>query len=327
MSFLGNSTQDTRSPYEVAILVVPKYSQLSLSALVEPLRMANTMAGRKLYTWTLFSPGGGPVRSSSDLSLAIENDIYELAVCDALFVVASYDVFSQITPRVLAVLRRLARAGTFMGALDAGGYFLAEAGLLDGCRATTHWDGLEDFRHRYRRIETVSDRYVFDGQRATTSGSLPSFDFTLEFIRRRDGLAIAGAVSGNFIYDHPRPGSEPQSVISISHLRDRNPKIAAVLKLMETRMQDPLDTPELALAVGWSERTFLRRFRKAMNMTPQVYYRALRLDAGKRLLENSGLSIEEIAIACGFKTRGAFTRAFRKKYGRTPSDHRNEREA
>ena len=203
-------------PYETAILVVPQYSQLSLSTLVEPLRMANTVAGRKLYNWTLYSPSGGPVSSSSGLSLAIEGNIHDLTACDALFVVASYEVFSQITPQLLAVLRRLARAGTFMGALDAGGYFLAEAGLLDGCRATTHWDGLEDFQHRYRRIETVSDRYVFDGQRATTSGSLPSFDFTLEFIRRRDGLSIAGAVSGNFIYDHPRPGSEPQSVISIA---------------------------------------------------------------------------------------------------------------
>lgn len=315
--------KDPHVPYEVAILVVPKYSQLSLSALVEPLRMANTVSGRSLYNWTLYSPDGGPVCSSSALSLEIERDIHDLTACDALFVVASYDVLPQITPRLLTALRKLARGGAFMGALDAGGYVLAEAGLLDGCRATTHWDGLEDFRHRYRRIETVSDRYVFDRQRATTSGSLPSFDFTLEFIRRRDGLAIAGAVSGNFIYDHPRPGSEPQSVISIAHLRDRNPKIATVLKLMENNMQDPLDTVSLAAAVGWSERTFLRRFREAMAMPPQTYYRALRLDAGKRMIENSDLSIEEISVATGFQTRGAFTRAFRSKYDRTPSVYRS----
>ena len=306
-------------PYEVAVFLVPRYSQLSLAALVEPLRLANTVAGRRLYNWSLCSDGGARVSSSSGFAVEVDCDLAAIEACDALFVVASYDVLDHVTRASLRTLRRLARDGAYIGALDAGGYFLAEAGLLDGRRATVHWDDLEDFQNRYPRVEVVAERFVVDGSRATTSGSLPSFDFMLDFIRRRDGLALASSVSGNFIYDQAQPGSQPQFMVSIAHLRNRNPKIARAVKLMEQRLQEPLDIAGLASAVGFSERTLLRRFRAALGMSPGAYYRALRLDAGKRLLENSALSIAEVAVACGFETRGAFTRAFRETYGRAPS--------
>lgn len=309
-------------PYEVAVFVVPRYSQLSLAALIEPLRLANTVAGKPLYKWTLCSDGGGRVHSSSGFAVEVDCDLTAVETCDALFVVASYDVLKHASKAALRAVQRLARAGAYIGALDAGGYLLAEAGLLDGRRATIHWGDLEDFRDRYPRVEVVAERFVVDGSRATTSGSLPSFDFTLDFIRRRDGLALASSVSGNFIYDQAQPGSEPQFMISIAHLQDRNPKIAQAIKLMEQTLHEPLDIKGLASAIGLSERTLLRRFRAALGMSPGAYNRALRLDSGKRLLESSDLSIAEIAVACGFDTRGAFTRAFRQAYGKTPSEVR-----
>lgn len=314
---------DEMPPYEVAIFLVPQYSQLSLAALVEPLRLANTVAGKRLYKWTLCSDGAERVTSSSGFVVEVDCDTATMEHCDALFVVASYDVLSYASRAMISALRRIARAGAYVGALDAGAYLLAEAGLLDGRRATIHWDDQEDFRLRYPRIEVVTDRFVVDGKRATTSGSLPSFDFTLDFIRRLDGLAIASNVSGNFIYDQAQPGSQPQFMISIAHLRDRNPKIAQAVKLIEQSLQEPLAIKSIASAVGFSERTFLRRFQAVLGMSPGAYYRALRLDLGRRLIESSDLSIAEIAVACGFGTRGAFTRAFRETYGVAPTKLRN----
>ena len=310
-------------PYEVAVFLVPQYSQLSLAALVEPLRLANTVAGKRLYHWTLCSAGAERVTSSSGFTIEVDCDIAAIERCDALFIVASYDVLKYASRATIGALRRIARKGVDIGALDAGSYLLAEAGLLDGRRATIHWDDLEDFRLRYPRIEVVADRFVVDGKRATTSGSLPSFDFTLDFIRRRDGLAIASNVSGNFIYDQAQPGSQPQFMISVAHLRERNPKIAEAIKLMEQSLQEPLDIKSIASAVGFSERTFLRRFQALLGMSPGEYYRTLRLDLGRRLIESSDLSIAEIAVACGFETRGAFTRAFRETFGAAPTTLRN----
>ncbi len=313
---------DGTKPREVVILVVPKYSQLTLAALVEPMRMANTVSGRDLYTWRLCSDGRGTVESSSGFALAIDDDISEIRNCDAVFVLSSYEARRFASRKVASFLRRMARSGVLVGGLDAAPYLLAEAGLLDGYRATTHWDDLEDFQNRYPRIDVVSERYVVDGKRATTSGSLPSFDFTLDFIRQNDGLMLAMNVSGNFLYDQAQPGSAPQHMIAASRIGARHPKVIRVIQVMEQTLQTPLAMAELAASVGLSERSLLRRFREALGVSPREYYRELRLDAGRRLLENGDLSITDVALACGFDSRGAFTRAFREAFGRPPSEHR-----
>ncbi len=306
----------------MVILVVPKYSQLTLAALVEPLRMANSVAGRQLYHWRLCSDGRRSVRSSSGFLLAVE-DLPKVGTVDALFVVASYDVLRFDTPRLSSYLRHCARNGATVGGLDAAPYLLASAGLLDGYRATTHWDDLEDFRHRYPRVEVVAERFVIDRSRVTTSGSLPSFDFVLDFIRRRDGLITAMNVSGNFLYDQARPGSEPQYMIAASLMNSRHPVISRAIRRMEQSIREPLSVRELAASVGISERSLLRRFRTTLNVSPQQYYRSLRLDVGRRMLENSDIGITEIAIACGFDSRAAFTRAFKYQFGMAPSRYRS----
>ena len=313
---------DNEQPCEIVILVAPKYSQLTLAALVEPMRMANTVSDRRLYNWTLCSDGRDKVESSSGFTLAIDEDIAGIGDCDALFVVASYEARRFVSSRVTSFLRKAARTETLVGGLDAAPYILAEAGLLDGYRATTHWDDLADFQERYPRIDVVSERYVVDRRRATTSGSLPSFDFTLDFIRQRDGLVLAMKVSGNFLYDQARPGSEPQFMVATSRIATRHPKISKVIKLMEQTLQAPLPMAELAASVGLSERSLLRRFREALNVSPHQYYRELRLDTGRRLLDNSALSVTEVALACGFDSRAAFTRAFKEVFGTPPSRHR-----
>ena len=304
------------------ILLVPKYSQLTLAALVEPLRMANTVANRPLYRWRLCSTDGRAVTSSSGFTLAVDADLARTGRFDALFVVASYEVTQFATPAVFGFLRRAARNGAVVGGFDAAPFLLAGAGLLDGYRATTHWDDLEDLRDRYPRIEVVPERYVIDRKRISTSGSLPSFDLVLELIRQRNGLMLAMNVSGNFVYDQARPGSDSQYMIAASLINARHPTITRIVRLMEQNLRTPMEIPRLAAAVGLTERSLLRRFRATLGVGPLQYYRALRLDAGRRLLDNSDLSITEIAIACGFESRGSFTRAFKQMFGNPPSAKR-----
>jgi len=315
-----DKSSPSTDPCEVVILVAPSYSQLTLAALVEPLRMANTVAGTSLYRWTLCSDGRQRVESSSGFVTEIAKDIMAVEACDALFVVASYDFLDFASPPVKASLRRIARRGGLIAGLDAAPYILAEAGLLDGFRATTHWDNLEDFRNRYPRVDVMPERFVIDRQRATTSGSLPSFDFALEFIRQRNGLMLATYVSGNFLYDQARPGSEPQHMIATSQIGLRHPKIARVIEAMEGAIAAPMPMAELARSVGMSERSMLRQFKAVLGIGPKQYFRTLRLDYAKRLLDNSDLSIAEVADACGFESRASFSRAFRERFEISPSE-------
>ncbi len=310
-------------PFKIAILVVPKYSQLTLAALVEPMRMANTVSDQQLYTWTFCSDSLDKVISSSGFDLAIDHHITGLTNFDAVFVVASYEIKSFWSKEISTFLRKAARNNIIIGGLDAAPYLLAQAGLLDGYRATTHWEDLEDFSYHYPNVEVVSERYVVDRDRITTSGSLPSFDFMLDFIRQRNGLMLAMNVSGNFLYDQARPASEQQYMIAASSISELHPKIKKVIKLMEQTLQKPISIKSLASAVGLSERSLLRRFRAALDVSPHQYYRSLRLDLGRRLLDNSDLNVTEIALACGFDSRVAFTRAFKGAFGNPPRTHRN----
>lgn len=314
--------KESLATYDVAIIVVPNYSQLTLAALVEPMRMANTLSGRELYKWRICSDRRDAVVSSSGFTLTMDCDVAEIGLCDALFVVASYEARDFGSKSIKSCLRKAARNGTFVGGLDSGPYLMAAAGLLDGHRATTHWDDLEDFQNRFPRIDVVPERFVIDRQRATTSGSLPSFDFVLDFIRHQNGLILAMNVSGNFLYDRAQPGSDPQHVIAAARIGTHHPKIMKVIQLMEQSIQTPLTMDELAAAVGFSERTLLRRFREALKVGPHQYYRALRLELGKRLLDNHDLSITDIALACGFESRTSFARAFKTAFGTAPTTHR-----
>lgn len=133
---------------------------------------------------------------------------------------------------------------------------------------------------------------------------------------------LAMNVSGNFLYDQARPGSDTQYMIATSLINARHPMVSRVVKIMEQTLQAPLSVAQLAASVGVSERSLLRRFRATLNASPLQYYRALRLDMARRLLDNSDLSVTEIALACGFDSRASFTRAFKKSFGVPPSGHR-----
>lgn len=316
---MTNSPSET---FQIGILVVPSYSQLTLAALVEPLRMANTVADRELYRWVICADKQTAVESSSGFKLAVDQDISEVQGLDAVFVLASYEVMNYASARLNRFLRKQVRNRVLVGGFDAAPFLLAEAGVLDGYRATTHWDDLENFRDAYPRVDVVPERYVTDRGRITTSGSLPSFDFALEFIRQQNGLMLAMNVSGNFLYDQARPGSESQYMIAASLTNARHPVISKSIRLMEHNLQSPLTIGAIAKAVGLTERSLQRRFQSVLNISPYQYYRMLRLDASRRLLDNTGLSITEVGVATGFESRNAFTRAFKNQFGMPPSKRR-----
>lgn len=307
---------------EIDVLLLPEFSNLTFAALLEPLRAANRAAGQRLYAWRLLSADGEAVRSSSGVAVAVDGRLGEGRAAGVLFLVASYNVERASTPGLLAALRHLERRGVQFGGFESGSYALARAGLLDGHRATTHWEDLEDFAQKFPRVETVPDRFVIDRGRFTTGGATPALDFALELIRVQHGLGIALDVGSTFIYDQERLSSDPQQIVSLGRLAWREPKLASAIQLMEQHIEAPLPVEVIARRAGLRPRSLQRLFRQVFGSSPADYYQGLRLNAGRRLIQRSGKSVSEIALICGFGSASAFARAFRRRFGMAPSELR-----
>jgi len=302
----------------VGILVLPNFSHLTLASVIEPMRVANKVTRRGLYQWQLIGIEGGPVESSSGIAIRIDTDIAQAVDCDTLFVVASFEVDRFISKDVVRFVRNFARTGATICGFETGAYLLAAAGILDGYRATTHWEDIDDFRQRFPRVHVVSDRFVVDRKRATTGGASPALDFMLDLIKRDHGLALAITISGVFIYDQDRAASESQHTISTSRLAHRDRKLAAAISLMEANIESPLGVRAIARQVGVGERELQRRFKARLGTTPLHFFNEMRLSLAYRLLEHTDRTVTDIAMSCGYGSGSAFARAFRTRFDRSP---------
>jgi len=309
---------------DIAVLVLDRFSNLTLAAAVEPLRAANRLAGRPLYHCRLLSPDGHPVRSSSAMEVAVDASLADAGRVFALLVLASYAVQRQSTRALLTALGRAARGAATLGGLEDGAYVLARAGLLDGYRATIHWEDLARLTTRHPGIRVVHDRYVVDRDRATSGGAIPTLDLVLNMIRHHHGLALAQEVAATFVYEQDTPAHDPQRVVALGRLRWLEPALAAAVAAMENHLDEPLPVAALAERAGISERRLQRLFARLIGTSPARYYTDLRLGAARRLLANTDWPIAEIADACGFRSRTAFARAYRTWSGHPPSAARSD---
>lgn len=310
-------------PYQIDVLVLPDFSLMSLAATVEPLRGANRASAQDLYHWRLLSPDGAPPSSSSGVPVLM-NDRFETdAPRDALFVVAAFHA-RRHAKLVLRDLRRVAGRGVPLGGIESGSWALAMAGLLDGYRATTHWEDLEEFAAAFPHVDVVSDRYVIDRGRFTAGGAAPALDMMLNMVRAHHGLTLALDAASLFIYDQKQLAEEPQSIVSVGRLATIDPELARAIHCMQAHMDAPLPTAAIARRVGLSVRTLQVRFRARLGVSPYEYYLDLRLAAARRMLQQTSNSAAEVAIAHGFGSGSAFARAFRQRYGVSPGAARRQ---
>ncbi|MCI2398049.1 GlxA family transcriptional regulator [Aliiroseovarius subalbicans] len=312
------------APLHVGVLVLDSCNMLSLSAVLDPMRAANRRAARDVFRWTLLTPDACPVTLTAGLPVT-GLPLIEAPEMDALFVVAGFQLEEQSTPALLTGLRRQATRVQTLAGIDGGSWILARAGLLNGHKATTHWEDLERFAQEFPEIDAQRDRYVIDGQRTTTGGASPALDMMLHLIRARHGEALAMRVAAAFIYDPVHAGDAPQSLASPARLRARAPKVARAIRMMEQHLDDPPRIAQLAAQVGLTPRHLETRFRAALGTTPGAFFLNLRLSEARRLALDTSQPVAQIALATGFNSQAAFARAFKQAHGQSVSALRRGR--
>lgn len=318
MSIFNQVETQHSAPLTVDMIVLPETSLLSLASVMEPMRGANRVAGRRLFDWRLWSVDGATPESSSAMPIAVRGRFDPALAGEAVITLSSFDVDRHSRPDVLGLLRRAARTGAAMGGVEAGAWLMARAGLLDGRRATTHWEDLDAFAAAHPEIDVRPDRFVVDGPRFTTGGASPALDLMLHLVRARHGYAIALDVASLFIYDQARGAEDPQRQVSLGRLGWREPRLREAVAMMETALADPVSIDAIAKAVGCSVRRLEELFKARLGVGPYGYYLTLRLNAGRRLALETGMSVAEIADATGFSSASGFARAFRSRFGESP---------
>jgi transcriptional regulator GlxA family with amidase domain len=308
-------------PSQVDVLLLPEFSLMSLAATVEPLRAANRVSGQELYRWRLYSKDGAATPTSSNIPIQVHGAFVAEASRDVLIVVAAFNA-RRHGRTIVGDLRKVARRGVPIGGIESGSWAMAQAGLLDGYRATTHWEDLEEFADAFRAVEVVPDRYVVDRKRFTAGGAAPALDMILGMVRAHHGLAVALDVASVFIYDQRQTAEDQQRIVSVGRLATHDPELAEAIRCMQNHIEEPLPIAALARRVRLSVRALQLRFRAKLGTSPHTYYLDLRLAAARRMLQHTEHSAVEVGTACGFESGSAFARAFRARYAMSPIEAR-----
>ncbi|CAH0342211.1 HTH-type transcriptional regulator CdhR [Rhizobium sp. CECT 9324] len=307
---------------DIDLLVLPETNLILIASVIEPLRGANRISGSELYRWRVFTPDGHAAMTTSHVPMPADGVFQQSTATTPLFVLASYNWRNAATPSLKRNLSQSARYRSVIAGIESGTWLMAEASLLDNVSATAHWEDFEDFALAYPQVRAVKERFVIDGKRITTGGSLPTMDLMLEIIRRRQGYTLALEVSRLFSYEQGGFQGEVQHTPSTVGLRMKDPRVAHAVRLMEENVEQPLTLVRLARRVGISARHLQTLFQDDVGAPPHVHYLALRLNAARRKVIETKASFAEIAAETGFNSASAFSRSYRSSFAESPSETR-----
>ncbi len=248
----------------------------------------------------------------------LDRDLEEIGRDDTLLLVGGIDVAQATSKRIVSWLRREARRGVTIGGLCTASWTMAMAGLLDGKRATIHWENQDSFAEEFPEIELTKSIFTVDGKRITTAGGTASVDLMLHLIARDYGEDLASLVADQLIYSSIRTDQDTQRLSIPTRIGVRHPRLSQVIREMEQNIEDPISPSILAAEVGMSTRQLERLFRRYLNRSPKRYYMELRLGKARNLLMQTDMSIINVALACGFTSPSHFSKCYRAQYGTTP---------
>lgn len=301
-------------------LMVPKFSLGALSSAIESLRLANYVSGQTLYEWRTVSMDGDAVASSAGLSVAADLAIDAAERLSTVFVCGGIETHLFEDARLAIWLRQIERRGTNIGALCTGSHILARLGLLDGYRCTIHWENLPGFVEDFPNVDVSEDIFVIDRNRYTCAGGMTASDMMLSFINRDHGYDLAAAVSEALVCERIRGEDDHQRMALRLRLAVSQPKLLSTINVMSENIEAPLSQTELAREIGLSTRQLERLFLKYLNCTPSRYYLEMRLNRARALLQQTCMSVTNVALATGFVSASHFSKSFRLHFGHAPRD-------
>jgi len=277
---------------------------------------SNRVAGKGVYEVRMLSENGGPVRSS--LGVAVQTERLSGRALDTLIIIGTEDASPKPTRGLLNFIRRGLKRSRRVTSICTGAFILAEAGLLNGRRATTHWYYARELQARFPEVKVEEDRiFIVDGPIWTSAGATAGLDLALALIEKDLGAEAARSVAKKLVMHHRRSGGQSQhsELLALSPKSDR---IQNALSYAEKNLGSSLSVDKLAEVASLSPRQFSRAFQAETGQTPAKAVEKLRLEAARLMIEQSHHPIDVVARETGFVDRRRMREAFLRNFGQPP---------
>lgn len=298
----------------IGLLLFPGFQVLSLAALAA-FELANAVAGEPAYEIHLLSEDGGPVTSS--IGMVVETKPFGAQRYDTVIVVGAMTI-TPTSPGLLDFLRSASQTSRRVAATCTGAFILAEAGLLDGRRATTHWAHGRNLQRLYPAVKVDEDRiFINDGNVWTSAGMTAGIDLALALIEDDIGQEASRTIARKLVVYHRRSGGQSQHS-ALLELGPKSDRIQSALAYAKRNLRNDLSVEELANAARLSPRQFSRVFRNETGQSPAKAVEHLRLEAARLMMEEGRHPIEVVARETGFADRERMRRAFLRTLGQPP---------
>jgi transcriptional regulator GlxA family with amidase domain len=304
-----------KQPHRIGFVFYPRVStvNLAVSAVFE---MANWNAGYLAYEITLVSEEGGAVATSVGSKILTES--FKRRTFDTVIVAGEHNPAANAPPGVVKYLRSAGQRGVRIASVCTGTFVLAEAGLLDGRRATTHWNHAKALRQRYPKVILDLDRiYTSDGRIWCSAGMSAGIDLALALVEEDFGREIARETARLMVVYHRRAGGQSQhsTLLDFDATSDR---VQTVLAYAKRNLGKRLTATDLAAAAFLSPRQFSRTFKNETGQTPAKAIELLRVECARTMMEGGRFSADEIARKNGFENRDRMRRSFIRILGQPP---------
>ncbi|HET6857677.1 MAG TPA: helix-turn-helix domain-containing protein, partial [Streptomyces sp.] len=303
---MTKGNEELTAPHRIVVFALAGILPFELGIPHRIFGRAEDSAGRPLYEVVTCGIEAGPVRTDADFDIHVEHGAELLATADTIIVPASYELGSiytegRLSDELAAAFAHI-RPGTRLVAICTGGYVLAAAGYLDGRPATTHWSSAEHFQGLFPRIKVDAEvLFIDDGDVLTSAGVAAGLDLCLHIVRRDHGAAVANDVARRTVVPPHRDGGQAQYIqrpIPEPQLATTTAARAWALG----RLHDPIQLRDMAEQESMSVRTFTRRFREEVGISPGQWLTQQRVERARHLLESSDLSVDQVARDAGFGT-------------------------
>jgi transcriptional regulator GlxA family with amidase domain len=298
----------------IAFLIYPGFQVMSLAAM-SVFEFANIHAGEKIYDISYVSETGGPIMSS--IGMTVASEAFGDPGFDTLLVAgAPGPTFP--TEGEIDFVRQALTASRRLASICTGAYVLAEAGILDGRRATTHWLVASDIRKRYPKIQLDEDRiFVIDGSVWSSAGMTAGVDLALAMVEKDFGAELAKWVAKKLVVYHRRAGGQSQ-FSALLEMEPKSDRIQSALAYAKRNLHTALSVEQLAEAAHLSPRQFSRAFREETGQSPAKAVENLRVEAARLMMEQGRHSVDVVARETGFADGERMRRAFLRAFGQPP---------
>ena len=321
------SAQESNATQDFHFLVLPEFSFLALMSAIEPLRVANHFRPHS-YRWNVLSLDGNAVTATNGMVLPVQGRFDQAKDVKTLLVLSGFNTLNYFTPELGRWLRGLQGHGVTLGAIDGGAFLLAQAKVFEkmpkNTPVTMHWGSHSAFTERYPRVALSRALFEINDDCISCAGGISCVDLMLALIAQQHGRNLATEISDWIILGRIRSHTQNQRMEVAPRHSVYNEKTIQAIELMQAHIEDIVSIDDLANLIGITRRQLERLFEKYLDATPSGFYMQLRLERARELLQQTGMGVTAVSVACGFSSASYFSRSYRTHFEISPKEDRVE---